>query len=326
MDRFNSSFTVGEAQFSVPLFRKRLELGPAVVDHYWLNTSLLYGQRKSRSSIPTQIHQVYRAICQLDGAFEESDTRETYLLAALLPRMRANGSRRVFADAHLKLSRDDRNLALCDLDALVRTDDGSAIGSITFARSIWGSLGRSDLTKQEVSSYETICGELLEQPARLLMQDEMASLKLLNANWDSLQRRFGRRGHADEQKSALDVLSYEARAAFHRCYSALWCYLLPALIERFSLSEVTQRFTQLWHFEHGNDSSARFRVFHGGIFALHPATANLIQTESGKLIIGNFVADPASEDNNSRLLHAVLVATHHYASLRDERNLIRRTR
>ena len=43
-------------------------------------------------------------------------------------------------------------------------------------------------------------------------------------------------------KTAMNILSYEARAAVHRCYSCVWSDLIPALARQYNLSAATVRF------------------------------------------------------------------------------------
>src|SRR3954453_22051595 len=135
-------------------------------------------------------------------------------------------------------------------------------------------------------------------------------------------RSVGRRGGQALPKQVLDVLSYEARAALHRCYSAVWAMLLlPHLGRKHALSPESQAFLRLWHLDQVSESAlgeaAYFHLFHGHVFALHPACGEFLRTEAGRGLMGRWLLRP-SEGAFGRLLHGLYVAAVHYQGQREQ--------
>ncbi|MCA9118303.1 MAG: hypothetical protein KDA79_24735, partial [Planctomycetaceae bacterium] len=141
----------------------------------------------------------------------------------------------------------------------------------------------------------------------------------------------GRRGGNSDQKRILDILSYEARAAVHRCYSAVWVGIIDTLSECDGWSAEADRFHKLWHLDQcwqGDDEGrSNFHLFHGHIFGLHPACADFVETPTGRQLIGEWLAsghDPScgqavgipdsAAPQFERLLGGILIAVMAYAS------------
>ncbi len=96
--------SVGEQGFTFRLCRKAEPLGPVKVDHWWMRTTELYGQRTQRrrqGGNHAAVTAAFWALCRQGDGPLERDVQESYLLARLLPDVRSQGSRRVVADACL---------------------------------------------------------------------------------------------------------------------------------------------------------------------------------------------------------------------------------
>ena len=150
-----------------------------------------------------------------------------------------------------------------------------------------------------------------------------------------MMRNIGRHRGRDLEKQVLDILSYEARAAVHRCYSCVWSDLIPVLSCEAGLSVESLRFLQLWHQEWVSESDlsqtdrADFHLFHGHLFAVHPATATLARTATGRRLIGEYLVAPTPEarvEPFRRLLAAVNLALHAYRGRRELHREERRKR
>lgn len=124
----------------------------------------------------------------------------------------------------------------------------------------------------------------------------------------------------------LDVLSYECRAAFHRCYSAVWLELLREngpLQSGHGLGVPDMCFLCLWHLDHNwssGRSDANCHLFHGHIPSLHPAFSLLVQTQAGRELIGNYIScEPEAKrlEAFAKLLHAALLAVYIYMDKRE---------
>lgn len=70
------------------LCRKAEQLGAVLIDHGWMRTTALYGQRarsKQRSGNFTAVTTGFWALCCREGSQYEPDVQESYLLARLVP-------------------------------------------------------------------------------------------------------------------------------------------------------------------------------------------------------------------------------------------------
>ena len=91
----------------------------------------------------------------------------------------------------------------------------------------------------------------------------------------------------------MDILSYEVRVTIHRAYSQLWEVVSNWLCNELTTSFASLAFHRFWHFDmqwpsNEFDSQAS-HLFHGHIFALHPATAFFTQTETGRRLLGDWL-------------------------------------
>jgi hypothetical protein len=124
-------------------------------------------------------------------------------------------------------------------------------------------------------------------------------------------------------------LSYEARAALHRCYSATWVELLAHLSEKYQLSPPSRKFLELWHLDQVRErgpanAEAWDHLFHGHVFALHPIGGGLLRTPTGRELVGAWLSDPDSQAAFGRVLHALWAAAYHYDERRESQALERR--
>ncbi len=104
----NLYLTAFNAEFCFKVFRKKdVQLGPTRVDQYWMKPTALYSQQ--RSGYPQRTHNHKELLrhfwhtSQLDESADLRVTQERFLHAFLVPYVRSQGSRRVFADACLNM-------------------------------------------------------------------------------------------------------------------------------------------------------------------------------------------------------------------------------
>src|SRR5262249_30299197 len=67
---------------------------------------------------------------------------------------------------------------------------------------------------------------------------------------DSVEHFFKsarRRGGRPTRRMILNLLAYEAKAAFYLCYANTWVDLIPWLREHRGLDETSERFLRFWH-------------------------------------------------------------------------------
>jgi hypothetical protein len=317
------TIAVGDRPFVFSLFRKMEDMGPVSVDHWWMRTTELYrqrAQRRGQSGNFDAITEAFWALCREGGTEGEPDVQESYLLSKLVPYVRSQGSRRVFADAYLEPGRRAhqraRQEAVAELEALVCGSRQNRLSRVQFHSQTAEVLGPPRLSEEVIGVYQHLCAEFLGSARQALAADESHGVQTAIAGWQGVMRSVGRRRGQAVLKQVLDILSYEARAALHRCYSAVWAMrLLPQLGARYGLSPESVAFLKLWHLDHVEESNqgdrAYFHLFHGHVFALHPASGELLRTATGQELVGECLQSP-TRATWERLLHGLLVAVMHY--------------
>ena len=72
--------------FRFELCRRAIRMGPVPVDHWWMDTRRVYGQRGRSATVRDALTGYFWALCQHHETDAEPDVQESYLLAGLLPR------------------------------------------------------------------------------------------------------------------------------------------------------------------------------------------------------------------------------------------------
>ena len=309
-------------RFPFELCRKQTQLGELPIDQWWMRKRGLYGERGEDSPNRQAVVDLYWALCLIDGsAMTDRGPQESYILATLLPHARSGGSRRVFADA--SLTRDDENEDLdrvqivAQLESMLKTSKTEGIDVLQFYGQTGNVLGPPEYGEQVWNCYREYAEELLGDTCSVLYRSETDGLQLALDRWREKLSKIGRRsGHAME-KSVLDILSYECRAAFHRCYSAVWLRLLEQLAAEHNLSDESVLFHRLWHLDQvipsNETADANIHMFHGHVFGLHPAAGDFICTRTGSELTGEMLLAPSDTKTHERFLHGMLIAIYDYA-------------
>lgn len=314
--------------------RKAEEFGSVRVNHWWMPITPLYAQRSRKKSVDGNhkaVTEYYWAVCRVRARTKERRTQETMLLANLVPHVRNQGSRGIFADAFFVKSRSfkDRKRRLDELDAMLASARDNKQTREAFHEQSRISLAKLDYPQGVQEAYDQVIGNLLNEGCALLkdLKTDAANANVLS-RWNQLMTTVARRAGHFEEKLALDAISYEARAAFHDCYSVAWLNFLPELRWRHGLSHEDLTFLHFWHLAH-NDSGATargecLRFFHGHVLGLHPGTSPFLQTRTGRELMGEWLVDPESADCFGRLLNGLLICLFSYGTQRDEDQLDRR--
>jgi hypothetical protein len=313
--------TVQGIPFIFSLCRKTDMMGSVPVDHWWMRTTPLYCQRVLQRSLNHRaVTEAFWALCRQGGTQNDPEVQESYLLSKVLPHARSQGSRRIFPDAYLEprgqARQSSRQTSVADLDEMIRTSSRERLTFLGFQRKTGEALGPPELTIATAQAYQEFCQEFFGKTRAALTHAGPRGVAQAIAGWQQLMRSVGRRGGHALQKQVLDILSYEARAALHRCYSAVWdMLLLPHLQQKYALNRESQTFLRFWHLDQVSESNlgevAYFHLFHGHIFALHPATGEFLRTAAGRALVGRWLLTKSKVDFG-RLLHGLYVAVLHY--------------
>jgi len=317
-----------DAQAELRLCRKATRLGGVEIDQFWMPIWSLYGQRNTAATNQAPLIKIWWDWCGREGFQQDRDIHETYLLAKILPHARGNGSRRVFADAILNPSerRSELRAWISELEPLLASSQNEEIDEIEFKNSTADLIGPPEYDPAVFDCYKEMTEELFETHASIEEQGLDAITHVLE-HWQRLMKSIGRhRGH-ELEKQVLDILSYECRTALHCCYSAVWRILLEAVARQYSMSQESYRFHELWHFDRRRESDhgeqADFHLFHGHIFALHPACGPLLQTKTGGELFGMWLQEGTLQSYR-RVLNALGIAIAFYGDRGEIQRLLRR--
>lgn len=309
-------------KFQFDLCRKQTALGPLPLDQWWISKPGLYGERGNDSSNRQVIVDCFWSLCQAEGdALNDRPIQEVYILATLLPHARSNGSRRVFADASLaKYDAEEtshRSVIVEQLENMLQGSRNEELDVQSFYRQSGDILGPPEYDDQVHDCYTDFVAEILGDGCDALSHGGLEGLQISLDRWSSKMKKIGRRNGYAIEKNVLDVLSYECRAAFHQCYSAVWLSLLEKLQVEFSFSEEGVLFHRLWHLDQvlpSNESDEHHvHLFHGHIFGLHPACGDFILTQTGAELVGELLTAPKDQSCQHRFLNGLQIAVHHYA-------------
>lgn len=335
-DPFGETLTAGGLEFPFDLWFKPERFGEVDVAHMWMHTGTLYGQRKRPARNLRMLMDYFWMRCTLAGTSDTRSAQETYVLAHLAPHARGNGSQRVLPDARwARAGRMQSTKAdeAADLESLLEPAQRSrdpgcrALTMREFRDRSADALACPTYEDDVKEAYGDVAGPFLDEAVVQLVNRGPAGLDAAIGSWRDLIRTVGRRGGLQLQKQVLDILSYEARAAVHRCYSCVWSDLIRQVSGKYELSVESLRFLQLWHLERVSESDesansgADFHLFHGHVFALHPACGTLLRTPTGRALMGAYLAAATAETQVQpfqRLLAAINISLHHYRGLRDD--------
>lgn len=310
--------------FSFELCRKQVRFDGVPVDQFWMEVPSLYGQRGRQARNGDVVVEYFWSQCLKAATVFDENVQESYILANLLPYARSNGSRRVFDDAVLTSAKrlgEKREDQIADLDRQLAASQDDLLDIETFYSKTANLLGPPDFGPNAINAYQELADELLGEGRRALEDWGRPGIAVPIKKLQSWMRTFARRRGNETKKLALDMLSYECRAALHRCYSATWWDLLLHLEKQYQLDEASVQFHRLMHFDNflpSNLPNAEFHIFHGHVFALHPGLSLFLQTKTGGELIADFLRVPDDDQPFRRLLNGILIGLYDYSS-RSER-------
>jgi len=316
------------AQSELRMCRKATRLGSVEIDQFWMSTQTLYGQRNQAAVNQSPILNFWWDWCGRVGSQQDRDIRETYLLAMILPHARGNGSRRVFADSILNPSerRFESQAWISELEPLLASSRNEELDEVEFKNRTANSLGPPEYDAAVFERYEEMTAELFSEAHSSIEEEGLDAISPVLEHWQRLMKSIGRRRGNELEKQVLDILSYECRTALHRGYSAVWKILLEVVARQYSMSEESYRFHELWHFDHCRESAqgehAYFHLFHGHIFALHPACGPLLQTNTGGALFGQWLQEETLQSYR-RVLNALSIAVAFYGGRGEIQRLLR---
>jgi hypothetical protein len=324
--------SAGGLQFGFGLCAKPEQFGNQHVAHFWMPTKSLYGQRNTPAPNLEPLANYFWTRCLLERTHSNPDNQEIFILARLCPLVRSHAAQRIGTDARSRRKNPTTSAKMIEsLDEILRTPPNPAKGESDcltpqeFHEQTLPSLSRSH-GAQELEAYREISRQLFDDELRHGLEEGVPAADLAVPKWNLLNQRYGRRSRRPLLRQAMDVLSFEARAAVRRCYSCVWNDLIPQLAQKFNLSPATSRFLRYMHLEcripiEGATDGAEFNLYHSQVLALHPAMSMMIQTSTGRQLIGEFLeCDEEGTGSRSfqKLLRAFRLSLYYYETDRDE--------
>lgn len=330
--------TCGKREFTFEMNLKRVTLGDIAIDHFWIPSPQLNPRKEpAPESTYRTFCEGFRTICMTDVSDLEM-AAEVYVLARLRPHTRSRRASSIFLDAkessvaHKKLKGHD-----VDLQSMLTTDPLLPMTAAEFYKALFGHQQLRAYTDEEWELYKRMQKELLGDVPELWLYGNRPDIayETVLQRWKEMQLKFGRRGGCEGEKTILNAISYEAAAAFRRCYSAVWnVWILPALQNDpvRPLSRHSYRFLEYWHQQIGFiDRSAPDRrdfPFHGHCLGLHPAAGRFLKTPRGRELVGAWLeisvktglANQQNLPEFGRMLRGYYLAYLHYTGQRDEAN------
>lgn len=305
-------------RFEIPLCRRDVQYGAVSLPHFWIDRRLVYGDRGQRQDVHQAITDYFRAVCRQEGTHTDPAVQESFILARLLPQARSNGARRVLLDSvPQQRKQSEKAEQINALEQLLHSQRQEELDKAGFRDRTANAIGPTVYPDDVWTRYWQFERELMDEGRTALRQAGVNGLEVAAARWNGWMQEFGRRRGNEKDKQILDILSYECRAALHRCYSLLWCSLVSQLRDLYELSEAAVGFHSLWHLDHcepaAETEEAYFHLFHGHIFALHPACGDFMLTATGRDLVGDFLLHPGPGAAFQRLLNGLALAIDDYA-------------
>ena len=294
-----------------------IALGQFRFDQHWMPLRTLRPTNDVTGNYSAVVNYFWE-YCKLERSTSEQQVRESYLLARLWPSMRSQGAQRVVLASTIGRLSSESSLAsrAAALEEFLAASRDQEMSMEDFRGRTGILIGPHELSLEEQSEYEEFSQELLDDALRQWSHGEEITLSHLQNTWDEWMRTIGRRSGNATQRRILDVLSYEAGAAFRRCYSETWIWLIRWLASQEGWSVQQQKFHRLWHLDicerASEDAPGRFHLFHGHIFALHPAMGPFLQTPTGRQQMANYLAVNTSDAEFRQLLHGLFWAVVQY--------------
>jgi hypothetical protein len=300
------------ATYSFLMHQKPIQFGDILINQMWMPKDSLYGKKNSPDHNRNALIELYWKCCELMSTKGDQGVLETYLLARLLPNIRQNACAKVFKDACLKPEKSRIKAAAfaAELDELIKQALNDPMTDAEFWTQTNDFLGPGDQCEEIKSLYQEMSNELFPLASEGVHLDKSVLFDGVLTRWNKWMLKIGRRRNNKDAKKVLDILSYEARCAIHRCYSWFWSVFTKYIAELNNYPNEFVMFHHLWHlapvYEETEDGS-RFYEFHGHVPGLHPAGGYFLQTPTGQQIVCNLLKNPTRR-NHEYFLKAYLLS------------------
>jgi len=305
--------TVGGQRFEFELCSRLLDFsdedGPDV-EFFWMDVSQLRtgGGANCRACLDSWWACMATESLAAERADHSDEEREqvrcnevNLVLSTLFPMVaRDKGTQKVVRDAsprrHFWESAADRySLESAEaqrLRAVARTRDVSVIGQ-EIRQALVGDLPPA----HEKQKFNEAYRQWMDNAADVLRRDGRermeAFLKTELMPWlRKYRRRSDQKAGSGRARQFINMVAYEARAAFNTCFANAWVSLVPWLRKHRNLQPASERLLELMHNQNPRDNERD--VFFGQILSLHPSSIWLFETPDHRAVLGRYLASVAN--------------------------------
>ena len=311
----------GKSDYRFMFNYKSMDLDKIRFDQFWIPIPNLYKQRKKPAVIFDPIIDFYWKCARIKGTHHDPGVLETYLLAKILPHARNNKSRKVFKDAIPQSNQSKDFKEIQDLNQSLTDSSNQTVSELIFWEQTGKILGPPEYEPFVHEKYNEMTGPLFQEAHEAIDHRSPDIFESFEKKWLELIKKYGKQSGYELEKLVLDILSYESRAQVHRCYSWFWTAILPAMGKWFSFNDEAQLFHNIWHLSpicESSENGSPLHLFHGHVFALHPAGGLMLKTSAGRGIMEDFLTSKTNNDYE-RLLNALLISVFHYENIYSNR-------
>ena len=307
------------AEYSFLMEQQKIQLGNISINQIWLPKNTLYGKDPDQDANRIALINFFWKSSEILSTNRVQDVLETYILATLLPDTRRNASAKLFKDATLQpslLKKETGKHFINQLDDFIKQTAHERMSQSKFWERTKRFLGPNQFGEETNNLYDEMSKELFPLASDFSHLNEYQVLELVKPTWDKWIKKFGRRGRKNDEINILDILSYEARCALHRCYSWFWSVFTVEIAKTNGYSNEFIEFHHLWHLDpviESPDDGFQLHLFHGHVPGLHPAGGYLLQTLNGREIVSHYIRNPTTE-SFERFLNAYYMSCILYES------------
>lgn len=280
---------VTKAEFE--LWRSPEVFDGIAISQWWLTKGTVYGFKKPKQN--EAIAGLYWAYSKHHGRQTQRDCQQNFLLAHIVPYIKRKRANKIVTHGCLSPTTFDRSDTVDNLDNLLASGYSKTLSPRQFQRRTGKLLGPPKLTKTERKIYRGFENRILDSAAQKFPDEAAAASEAIRI-WKDLCKKC-RHGGYEKENRALDLLSYEAIAALHQCYSVAWIFFLELIKRQEPLTDENAYFLAFWHTDRRIEipgAPADFHLFHGHVFSLHGGTGLFLKTETGRKLVGEWLRNP----------------------------------
>lgn len=306
------------ASFSFLLNSNQLNLGEITIPQLWIPKNQLYAKKGQKALNFRNLTNFFWKSAQVQEAACKQGLMESYLLAKLLPETLTNCSAKVCKDSALSKKYNickTNNEFITQLDAIIRADNQSVLSNEAFWQRTREILGPVEARPEVKQLYDEMAKELFPNATMVTFSQADKLFEEFRNTWRNWYRKISRRNNNKIAQEVMNLLSYEARTAFFRCYSHFWDVFTTNIKYPCNNPRAFYLFHRLWHLTPVTlqpDNPDNF-WFHGHIFGLHPAGSYLLLTEAGRLTVQKYLQTESDQDYQ-RFLQAYIFSCYLYES------------